>query len=354
MDLKKLALLWATAILASPSFSPAIAPPGPARSPAQLPAGINWVRYSDNAEDAFSMDVPLGWQVQGGMYRFGYFDVRWMMDVRSLDGKVIIRINDPNVPPYVLPGPHTGRAGESANKEQMYQMVVADYSEARPYAQTYAKHRFSAVCNSFTPSSADWTPAMPPAWRSDKGATVTEASVSYGCDTSDGPRAVMVYARSTLSRGIGLWQVDPLISFIATPESVPLAESMIQHMIDSWEENPQWEDYQKEITQYGLEQIRAGFSQFIQQMQAYHQQREAAMNQQVAGFQAQQNAQAQQVSGWGQALTGVTTVSDSTTGTKFQIFSGPKANYYTNGNGVTINSNLSPGPGFHQVNPVSR
>jgi hypothetical protein len=40
------------------------------------------------------------------------------------------------------------------------------------------------------------------------------------------------------------------------------------------------------------------------------------------------------------------------TGTQFQIFSGPKANYYINSSGVTINSNLSPGAGFHQVNQV--
>jgi hypothetical protein len=45
------------------------------------------VRYTDSAEGAFSMDVPVGWQVQGGMYRFGYFDVRWMMAARSLDEK---------------------------------------------------------------------------------------------------------------------------------------------------------------------------------------------------------------------------------------------------------------------------
>jgi hypothetical protein len=30
----------------------------------------------------------------------------------------------------------------------------------------------------------------------------------------------------------------------------------------------------------------------------------------------------------------------------------PKSNYYTNGNGVNINSNISPGHGFHQVNQL--
>jgi len=61
-------------------------------------AGLNWVRFTDSAEGAFSMEVPVGWQLLGGMYRFGYLDVRWMMDARSLDGKVIIRIDDPNGP----------------------------------------------------------------------------------------------------------------------------------------------------------------------------------------------------------------------------------------------------------------
>ena len=65
-------------------------------------------------------------------------------------------------------------------------------------------------------------------------------------------------------------------------------------MIDSWQKSPQWEQYQNQITQMGLEQIRAGFQQFLQQMQAYHQARTAAMNPQVAHFESHQNAQAQQ------------------------------------------------------------
>jgi hypothetical protein len=106
------------------------------------------------------------------------------------------------------------------------------------------------------------------------------------------------------------------------------------------------------MTKIGLQQIRANFAQFMQQMQAYHQQRTAAMNQQVAGYYAKQNAQAQQVSSWGEMLTGLVTVSDPKTGSQFQIFSGPKSNYYVNGLGTKINSNISPGPDFHQLDVV--
>jgi len=162
---------------------------------------------------------------------------------------------------------------------------------------------------------------------------------------------VMVYARNSVFSE-GLWEVEPVLSFIATPDRAPQAEAMIQHMIDSWQESPEWKQFQEQMTNKGLDQMRADFQKFLEQMKAYHQQREAAMNQQVAHFEAGQHAQAQQVAGWGQTLTGLTTVRDAETGTQFEIFSGPKANYYTNGNGVTVNSNLSPGAEFHQVTEV--
>lgn len=310
---------------------------------------LNYVNYTDNAEGAFSMDVPVGWQVLGGMYRFGYFDVRWMMDVRSVNGKVIVRIDDPDIPPYVLPGPHTGQAGQAANKPNMYQMVVDNYREAQPYAESYAKRRFGSTCTSMTLRASDWTPTMPADWQSIPAVRSTQASVSYDCATSDGPRIVNVYARSSIIGKDGLWVVDPVISILSAPEKLSSAQAMTQHMIDSWQETPQWKQHQEYLTQLGLQQIRADFGRFMQQMQVYHQQREAAMNQQVSQFESRQQAQAAQVTSFGNTLTGLTNVVDPATGTQFQVFSGPKANYYMDGMGNKINSNLSPGPPYHQV-----
>jgi hypothetical protein len=311
--------------------------------------GPAWVRYTDNAEGAFSMDVPLGWQVQGGMYRFGYFDVRWMMEARSLDGKVIIRINDPSIPPYVLPGPHTGAAGRPFVRPNLFQMVIDNFREAQPYAESYAKKRFASACNSFVSKTSDWVLTPPAYWSPEPGEKSTQASLAFDCPTSDGARVVNVYARTATHGKEGLWTVDAMISLLATPDKLPLARSMTQHMIDSWEENPQWKQYQDRMTQVGLAQMKADFGRFMQQMAAFHQQREAAMNQQVAQFESRQHAQAAQVSSWGNILTGITNLYDPTTGTQFQVFSGPKANYYMNGNGVKINSDIDPGNGFHQV-----
>jgi len=342
-------VIFATLILLSRFSIPVFGNMG--QSNGDAPKGnLNWVRYTDSAEGAFSMDVPVGWQVQGGMYRFGYFDVRWMMDVRSLDSKIILRIFDVNVPPYTVPGPHTGREGQPYSKSQQFQMMVSNYQQGQLYAEVYAKRRFSGVCKTMRLRQQNWVPTMPPAWQDDPGTKSTEGAVSYDCDTTDGPRIATVYVRTTLNPNSGLWFAAPL-SIIATADRDTLARSMVQHMINTWEKNPQWAQYQNQMTQIGLNQIRTGFQQFMRQMQAYHEGRTAATNQQVANFESRQSAQAQQVSRWGETLTGLQNVSDPLTGAQFQVFTGPKANYYVNGDGVKINSDLSPGPGFHQLAP---
>jgi len=312
------------------------------------PAAVNWIQYTDTAEGAFSMDVPAGWQIQGGMYRFGYFDIRWMMDARSLDGKVVLRVDDVNIPPYVLPAANTGRDGQPYTRPQQFQMMVSSYREAQPYGENYAKHRFGSVCTSMTPSAASWTPTMPSDWQLPAGVKSSQASLAYTCSTSDGPRTVELFLRTQVLQN-GLWTVDPVISIIASPDRIAFAQDTVQHMVDTWQQNPEWKMYQVRMTQTGLNEIRANFQQFMQQMRAFDQQRQAAMNQQVAGFEARQHAQAAQVSSFGDILTGVTNISDPQTGEHFQVFSGPKSNYYRNGQGVTVNSTVSPGGDFYQV-----
>jgi hypothetical protein len=352
MQSNRIAVLSLALVLAGSGCHAASNTPSASAGISRPAESLNWIRYTDNAEGAFSIDVPAGWQVNGGMYRFGYFDVRWMMDVRSLDGNVIIRVDDPNVPPYVLPGPHSGPAGHPANRQGLYQMVVDNYRDAKSYADSYARRRFATACTSVTPRTSDWTPSMPAAWQNEQGAKATEASLAYDCATSAGPRVVNVYARDTIHGTDGLWMVDPIISIIATPQDLAQAQRMTQRMIDSWVETPAWKQYQERMTQMGRDQILGEFRTFMQQMQVYHQQREAAMNQQVAQYQSHQNAQASQVSSWGNTLTGLTNVYDPSTGTQFQVFSGPKSNYYVNGNGDKVNSNFSPGYDFHQVQEV--
>jgi hypothetical protein len=314
---------------------------------------VSWVQYADPAEHAFTLAVPQGWEIKGGLYRFGYFDVRWMMDARSPDGKIIIRIDDVNVPPYVLPGPSTGAEGQAYDRPKQFQMVVARYQNAESFAASYLASRFKQVCPNPTPQAGSWRPTLPPEFQA-SAMTQTEGCVAATCDTSDGPRSAAVYVRTSLFQGnnYAFWTADPLISILSTSKEMAAAQAIVQHMLDSFHKNPQWVEYQNQMTQAGGQMIEQNFQTFMAQMRAYDQARSSAMNQQVAGFEAHENASQRQSSSFGETLTGLQDAVDPQTGQRFQVWSGPGANYYRNGEGDTVNANSLPGPDYHQLNPV--
>jgi hypothetical protein len=326
---------------------------GPGQTQPVAKSSQQYVRFTDPAEGAFSMDVPVGWQVQGGMWRFGYFDARWMMTVRSLDGSMIVRVSDASIPPYALPGPLTGTQGQPYTRPKQFQMIVSDYRTGGEYARLYAVHRFRSVCQILALQGGAWTPAMRNTMADTTGATrVTEGSVGYSCQTPQGLRVAIVYARTLqypTQTGNGFWVVAPVVSVLSVPHDLPTAFAVTQHMLDSWQKNPQWVAYQNRLTQVGLNQIMANYQDFLHEMAAYDQARRSAMDAQVAGFESRMNAQQEQVSQFGEILTGIQDATDPMTGEKLQVWTGPHANYYRNGMGVTLNSDLSPGPGFHQI-----
>src|SRR5580700_3002783 len=67
---------------------------------AQTPG--SWSQFQDPFEHAFALDVPQGWTVQGGLFRLGYSDERPMVDLRSPDGAIEIRLGDVAIPSYTV------------------------------------------------------------------------------------------------------------------------------------------------------------------------------------------------------------------------------------------------------------
>jgi len=310
-----------------------------------------WVRYDDPSEHAFSIEVPQGWKVQGGAYRFGYFDVRITVDMRSPDGNIVVRFDDANIPPYALPGPNKPAVGKPYNKPQQFQMMVEKYRDAQSFAQTYGQSRFKSVCTTLTPQTGSWKPTMPPGMQQPPPDQTSQASLDFTCTSSAGPKLASVFVRTNLYSKSAFWQADPVLSAITSPDLMPTAQSVLQHALGTFQIYPQWQAHQNQMTQEGLAMIQRDYQTFLAQTRATMQNFNNSMNQQVSGFEAQQNAQAAQVASGGNTLTGLTNVSDPLTGQQFQMWTGPGANYYVNGLGQQYNGNTSPGPDYHQVTP---
>lgn len=312
---------------------------------------VGWVRFEDPLEHAFSLLVPQGWTVQGGLFRLGFADHRMMVSVKSPDGKFDLRIGDVSIPSYTLPNLYHRREGENYDLGAQAQLIVARYRTGPQYAVLYSKARFGSVCKDPQqgPSNVDFT--MPDYL--ELGSAQGQASagqIAWLCETSAGPRVALAFTR-TLESG-QIWQVPTMVSVLAPPDQVELARSIALHCVQSFQVNPEWRTYQQNMDAEGMQYQQMRQQQRRTQINAQVQQFEAqmhAMQNQVNAFERHQAMQANQVEGFTNALVGLTPTTDPLTGENRLVWTGTKDNYWANGLGQVVNSTNAPSSAYHQL-----
>ena len=315
---------------------------------AGAPSGGAWQKYQDPLEQAFTLDVPNGWTVKGGMFRLGYSDHRIMVDMTSPDGKTNIRFGDVAIPTYFLPNPYH-REGEVYDLGAQAQGRVARYRSGEEFAKSYGRVRFARTCQSLTPQP-NIQPALthleaPPDTRQ-----ATEGEATFTCSGTGGERVAFVYAQTALSNG--LWQVSSLASYITSPAQVLPTREITLHSSKSFQLNPAWIQKQNQLDQQALvyqrerqaqrrQAISAQVAQFESQMQA--------MRNQVASFERGQAQRQSQFEAMDSVISGITPATDPY-GNIVSVFNGPHSHYWINpATGQQVNSDLSPGPGWQPL-----
>ncbi len=312
---------------------------------------IQWTQFEDPFEHAFTVEVPQGWTVKGGLFRFGYSDERPMVDITSPDGKINLRLGDVSIPSYTVPSQNHVREGEVYDLGAQAQLIVARYRTGPEFAILYSHVRFYQTCQGPTADATDVGGSIPdylPGLDTEEKSSVGQ--IAYHCETKEGPKVAYVYAKTALNQGI--WQAPTMVSFIAPASDAALAKSALNHCAQTFHISPQWLEYQKKMDAEGLQyqrmrqqQRRAAIAQQVQQFEA----KMRAMQDQVNAFERHQQAQAAQVESFTQALRGVTPTIDPMTGEAREVWTGPKSGYWTNGAGDVVNSTNMPAPGYYQL-----
>ncbi len=313
-----------------------------------------WVQLHDpSPEHGFVLDVPKGWTAKAGMFRLGYSDVRLMVDLKSPDGKVNVRLGEVSIPAYALPTPTHPREGDFIDLGAQAQLTVAKYRTGQQYAEKYAQSRFRELCKSLTPDAHAPSISIPDNLPPDPAAkSSTTGEVTYRCDYGSGAMIAFVYAKTNL--GEGLWTVRNLVSYLATPEQVSLATDVLQHCVRSFRLSPQWVERQKQMDAKALDYQRQRQAARVRQIQtqvAQFEQSMRAMQQQVASFERGQQRSAAQSEEWGNILTGITPTVDPL-GNRQDVWTGTKSRYFKNEQGTIVNSDVvPPGGGWTEVGP---
>lgn len=310
--------------------------------------------WTDPLEQAFTVDVPQGWTVKGGLFRLGYSDTRPMIDLTSPDGRINVRLGDVAVPTYFVPNQLHPMEGDVYDLGAQAQMTVARLRSGQEYATLYATTRFKGACSNPVarqPEAGALLQELPeetPSLKSSSG------QAAFRCESNRGDSNRVTYVYATTSLYQGFWIVRTLASYIAPADQAALARSIIARASASFKISPQWRERQKKMDADALvyqqarqQQRMRALSQQVAQFEMTMQN----MRNQVSAFERQQDKQARQVEEVGNILTGITPTIDPL-GNRRDVFTGPKSRYWTDLTGRTVNSDTPPGPGWKELTPV--
>ena len=334
------------ALLSTAAFGSAISS---ANSAAPLPK-VTYVKFEDPVEHAFTAEVPEGWEAKGGVYRLGFSDARAMLDLKSPDGKINVRLGDVAIPPYSLPTQYHPREGETVDLGAQAQLTVARYHSGQDFARLYAIARFRELCQKLEPQLSDSAPPVKNYIPRDTSAKQTSSGqITYRCDEGSKSRIAYAYAHTSLLQGaLGSRRARKFYcSGVRSGRGARDSSAFIGDFYDQPEVEGVSEADGRRGPQYQSarqHQRRAALSAQVQQFEA----KMRAMQNQVNAFERRQAAQAAQVQSFDNVLVGITPTIDPL-GNQRDVWTGPHHNYWINGTGTVVNSDTSPGAGWQQL-----
>lgn len=233
---------------------------------------VQWTVWHDPREGAFTVPVPAGWTVQGGMMRPNLLEWRPEVVATSPDGTVSVRVGDGRLEvfavPYALPmvgGLPPGTKPSFAGGEFLDYLPGAQF-----LAGYYLPKRFGQVADlqgMDLPEVAQQAfrarpPPAPMQGRADAGMVRFELAGAAG-------RMVGQYFVTThltappagLSGGAGNWEVGVLNGYLCRADREPLARTVLATMSRGLRFDVNWHARQLQIDIGHAQQVVAGNQQ---------------------------------------------------------------------------------------------
>ncbi len=222
--------------------------PGAAAPRPAAPGEVQYARFSDPVEGAFTMDVPAGWKTQGGLARHSPTYAQPVVESVSPDGQIRILVGDAAIPPFIDP---SGDMFLSRLPEgSVYGTVtrVRRFTPGALFCRDYVLSRLSQICPNpqitevkdrpdLLPKVADH-PLLP-------RMRVSIGEVWFRCGDPAQPKVGLCAART---EGVGSpWAVNPIIGYLAPPEKASTARAIMDQMVKSRRFNPQWQRMQNQV-----------------------------------------------------------------------------------------------------------
>jgi uncharacterized protein YbdZ (MbtH family) len=238
---------------------------------------VRYLQWTDPREDAFTIDVPAGWDVQGGMIHRNALDPRAVLRVTSPDGAILLSGGDAELPGFVLPNPQWVSVfpeGSWYSPGAGIQWQVRRFIPAVPFGEQYLGMRLPSICSHLAikdrrdrPDFYQLALADSPGLRQIANVQDSFGELAFTCSQKGQPKQGYLFVWTQLMQmgGLNLWYAKSLYGYLASPERVAEAEMVLAHMVNSVKVNPQWVAQQSN-TAVRVSEIEAKTNQQISDM----------------------------------------------------------------------------------------
>jgi hypothetical protein len=210
------------------------------------------------------VQVPKGWAVDGGLFRFASVDVRSALEVTAPDREIRITFGDRTIPPFVEPNQMLAMAGirEGSPYSPGYgvQFLVQRYLPGAEFARQYVALKPARECANlvFTENRTrpDIDNAVNGAYKrfalAGMSLELRSGDASFTCQENGRPMAGYYFAGTLRTRSAsmpgGNWHVEHLLGFVAAREKAALAQKVMERIVASVSISPEWARRQQQTT----------------------------------------------------------------------------------------------------------
>ncbi len=186
-----------------------------------------WSHYQEPAEQAFGVDYPKGWHIDGGTGRVTPSVVKPWVRTTSANGATTVFIGDPNAPKFMVPS-QINPAGKAISGPAGT-MSSQPYQTGQQYVQTYGAKLLPADAENIKLLSSADEPelvnknAIPP-----PNSTVTAGSATFSFDEKGKKKVGCIIATTALTGP--LWSPVQTHGYYTDPGNEKAARELVEHM----------------------------------------------------------------------------------------------------------------------------
>lgn len=307
--------------------------------------------FVDPNEHAFSCEVPVGWKIEGGLYRASSIDARPWVKATSPDNLMVAFIGDGKIPPYSIPTATGTQLGFGVGAKYGGG-EVRNYVPARSYVEQYVRNSLKSFISNIQVVEANDHPDVAAAINGTVGATRSEAASIKFTGMYGNIPAVGYYlasTKATVAYGAGMWWVSLLAGELSPADRSQGGLSVILHMIETFKMDPVWKGQSVANAGEVSRQYTAQSQAVSNSIMSRYWSQQAANDANHAAYWGRQAAQDHAADNFSDYIRGTQTVRDPSNGHQYKVDSGSQYHWIDGAGNVTGTNHSAPGPDWRQL-----